>query len=357
MKIGFLLGNIDSQGGISRVTRILGHELTLNGHEIVIINYHANNEVISENIYETYILNDSFKPMRKSLFDSTAKQINRIAKESRIDKLIICGVLFFLIGSLLKVRYRQRVIFWEHANALNKDGFRFQIISRFIAARVSPIVTLSIDDSKDYIKHFRPREIHVINNPIDPIINSDKNKYRAKEKKIITVARLVKQKNIFSLIDIAYKVLSIHKDWTWDIYGDGDLRQELEAYIHIKGLENRVRLIGFVSDLYSLYNHYSIMALTSSYEGFPMSLLEGLAFGLPIISYDIKCGPSEIIADYYNGFLVEFEDRISYESKLMELMRNEILREFFSIHSYKKSENFSHIRFTNSWVNVLSGLS
>ena len=61
-----------------------------------------------------------------------------------------------------------------------------------------------------------------------------------------------------------------------------------------------MHLMGQVSDLYARYREYSMMVMTSRYEGFPMSLLEGMGNGLPLVSFDINTGPDEIIRDGEN---------------------------------------------------------
>ncbi len=123
-----------------------------------------------------------------------------------------------------------------------------------------------------------------------------------------------------------------------------------------KGIQGQFHLCGQVTDLYDRYKCYSIMVMTSLYEGFPMSLLEGLGNGLPLLSFDVPTGPSEIIDDRSNGYLINAFDEEDMEQKLLDLMENGSRRALMSIEAKKKADEFSQEEIVDQWSKVLRQL-
>ena len=107
---------------------------------------------------------------------------------------------------------------------------------------------------------------------------------------------------------VASEVLPKFPDWQWDIFGQGEDLEELIRLAKEAQIDEQMHFNGQVTDLYERYKQYSIMVMTSRYEGFPMTLLEGIGNGLPLVSFDIPTGPSEIIDDGENGYLLQEGD-------------------------------------------------
>ncbi len=138
--------------------------------------------------------------------------------------------------------------------------------------------------------------------------------------------------------------------WQLIIVGDGVLKKELESKIKALNLQESVILKPFTKQIEKEYLSASIYAMSSHFEGFPMVLLESASYGLAPISFDIKTGPSDIIADEKSGFLVVDNDLQSYANKLMLLMRDENLRENFGTKAKQLvSEKFSQKNVLELW--------
>jgi glycosyltransferase involved in cell wall biosynthesis len=231
-------------------------------------------------------------------------------KEQEIDVLIACGALFFPIAVRACKGTHVKCICWEHTDPNTGSDYRFQRLARsYGAKRSSCNVVLTKRAQKFYEAHYPKARTVQIYNPIDHKVLENAGEYRPESKKIISVGRLTYQKYFQMAVEIAAEILPMHPDWQWDIYGDGEERQELEQLIAEKGLTEQMHLMGQVSDLYNRYREYAIMVMTSRYEGFPMSLLEGMGNGLPLVSFDIDTGPDEIIRDGENGYLIPASNR------------------------------------------------
>ena len=243
---------------------------------------------------------------------------------------------------------------------LVKEGnndHRGQALARKFGIKRSDLnVVLTKRALKVFSEKYGSKNTIQIYNPIDDNLIKNVGKYKSTSHKIISVGRLSYQKNFEAAIDVASIVLKNHPDWTWDIYGKGDEKDKLQTLIDERGLSNQMFLCGQVTDLYERYNDYSIMVMTSRYEGFPMSLLEALGNGLPIVSFDVPTGPDEIIEDGINGFLIKPFEIESMASKMSVLMDNEKNRTDFSSSAINKSKDFSQREILNEWSKALCQL-
>lgn len=179
----------------------------------------------------------------------------------------------------------------------------------------------------------------VISNPIREI----KSKYIIKENIVISVGRLISSKNFDRLINIFSSIDS--NDWKLMIVG-GDSNKEnnfekLKQIIVNKNLEDKIELLGYRTDIDELLLKSKIFAFTSSSEGFPNVIGEAMSAGLPVVSYDCVAGPSDIIEEGKNGFLIPLFDDEKFEKKLRYLMENEDKRLIMGINARESIQKFS----------------
>lgn len=124
------------------------------------------------------------------------------------------------------------------------------------------------------------------------------------EKRVIAVGRYVYQKGFDLLLQAWAKIEKQCPDWQLAIYGDGN-RTPYEQQMKDLGIDDtRCHLNGPTTDIQQEYINSSIFAFSSRFEGFGMVLVEAMACGLPVISFDCPCGPKDIIQDHVDGLLV-----------------------------------------------------
>ena len=305
-----MLGGFTDNGGIGRVTSILANSLCKDQeYAIYALSffdthkqdlYHMEPEIIRNHLFADPL------NMRKAILTGGIKRLKAYLNENDIDILIACGALYYPISILACRGGKTRCICWEHSNVSNAKDHSFQLLCRrFGAKNADIVVTLTKHDQKSFTGEYGIGNVAQIYNPIDEEAIRHVKDYNESSKKILSVGRLSYQKNFELLVEIAKEILPRNPGWSWDIYGQGDLKDLLQERIVSYGLESRLTLKGQVGNLYELYNDYSMLVMTSRYEGFPMTLLEGMAFGLPLISFDILTGPNEIIRDGENGYLID----------------------------------------------------
>lgn len=170
--------------------------------------------------------------------------------------------------------------------------------------------------------------------------------------KVIAIGRYDYQKGFDRLIMAWKKVTETVSGWHLDIIGDGSKRQELQSLIQQLGMEKHISLIKPTSNIDSTYLHASILALTSHYEGLPMVLIEAQSFGLPIVAFNCKCGPTDVVTDGVDGFLVPEGDIEAFADRLLVLMQDRVLRKNMGRRAKSASSRYEEVFIMKQWMKL-----
>lgn len=127
-------------------------------------------------------------------------------------------------------------------------------------------------------------------------------------REIVFIGRIDPQKNPSHLVKAFAKVHEKHSDVVLRMVGAGNLDDQIHELVKELKLEEYVVFDGIRKDMENVYTNADIVALSSDYEGMPNCLIEAIGTGVPIVSYDCPLGPSEIIVNDVNGYLVPFHD-------------------------------------------------
>ena len=175
-------------------------------------------------------------------------------------------------------------------------------------------------------------------------------------KRIIAAGRLSWEKGYDRLIQIWEIVEKKHPDWYLDIFGNGDLRESLEAEIVKKGLHN-ITFCPSISDIDKEYAKSSICVLTSYYEGFAIVLLEAFRHGVSCVAFDCPFGPRSIIDDGNCGFLIKNGNISLFAEKVCQLIENEELRKQFSMRGVEHAKKFEVSVVMDKWKTLFEQLT
>lgn len=170
-------------------------------------------------------------------------------------------------------------------------------------------------------------------------------------KTIVYVGRLSHEKGVMRLLRIWKRISSQIEDYTLKIYGDGNMKDEMERYIHSQQL-HRVELMGFSSDLKGIYTHADLCLMTSDTEGFGMVLIEAMYYGVPCISFDCPISPKEIIADA--GVTISCFDEDAYANAVIELLNDKDKLKELQQKSIERAKDYYINKVTALWQQMLN---
>lgn len=173
---------------------------------------------------------------------------------------------------------------------------------------------------------------------------------------ISAMGRLDPQKGFDLLIEAFRDIQADHPDWHLVIFGEGTERAGLESMVKQYGLQTRVHLPGQVRTARRTLRETDLFVLSSRFEGFPNALLEAMACGLPVISFDCPSGPAEIITQGEDGILVKPEDKTELAAAMKNLMADKRRRRELAKHAVDVNRRFAAQRIMAKWDDLLESV-
>lgn len=365
MKIMFNTMNL-GKGGAERVINILAGEFS-NNNKIKIVT-HLNMPV-------EYKFNDNIEIVsieKKHRNSQICKFLSRISlnKLLRLKKEILSFKPDIIISFLPEPSFR--ILF------LKKIDKRIKKIPVIVSVRNDPEeeynnllyktimknlypyanqLVLQTNDAKQYFK----KEINYIGEVIPNPVSDEFliNRYEGeREKKIVAVGRLNKQKNYINMID-AFKIVNkTHNDYILEIYGDGFLKNDIQNYINENNLSDSIKLMGKTSNVKEAIYKATAFVMSSDYEGMPNALLEASCLGIPCVSTDCPCGgPKEILENGSCGLLVPVRDSIALANAICKLIDNPKLLIEFSKRCNENSIKYEKGRIIEMWKKIIDELN
>ena len=350
-KIAFLIPSLSS-GGAERVVVSLANKFA-NKFEVFLIVLNETKTVydVDKEVNLIY-LQEKYSPSNSLIKAITSnvifvKKIVKTARKNQIDILIgfttSVNILSIISSRFLK---RPNLISERNNPEVYVPNIFWRILRNFCYPFTNGLIVQTDVIKGFYQKIIQESKIKIIPNPIDETILSVRKDYSERENVILTVGRLDANKNQRLLIE-AFANLNV-VNWKLVIVGDGILREEYIKLTSSLGISDKVDFVGNISNVSDYYNKAKIFVFTSQSEGFPNALLEAMSFGLPCISTDCPSGPSEIIKNNENGYLIEVNNRIQLEGQMTNLMNNQRLclefsaKALLSIDKYKLQEIYKH---------------
>jgi glycosyltransferase involved in cell wall biosynthesis len=239
-------------------------------------------------------------------------------------------------------------------------GVVWETLRRHAYGHLHAVVALTHECAHWLERHSHARRVLVIPNPVVwPLSQhapqvSPATSCAPGRQILLGVGRLSDEKNFATLIAIFTRLAPLHPNWDLVILGEGAQRAALSAQVQAGGLGQRVFLPGSVGNMGDWYARASLYAMSSHFEGFPNTLVEAMAYGLPAVSFDCDTGPRDIIRHGIDGVLVAPGDIDGMASALDTLMHDSRARTRFAQRAVDARERFSIEKISRIWEAVFT---
>lgn len=251
--------------------------------------------------------------------------IRQCVKEIRPDSVLSFGEIWNSFVLLALYGLKVPVYISDRCRPNKSFGKLHDFLRKWLYPKATGVIAQTQKAKEIYTEQFHHDHVFVIGNPIRSIHVSENE---VRENVVVSVGRLIDTKHFDQLIDIFGAICS--GDWKLIIVGGDALKQKnsvtLQKKIVEQGLSDRVILAGQQKDVESYLLRSKIFAFTSSSEGFPNVIGEAMRAGLPVVAYDCIAGPSDMVIDGENGFLIPLFDQSTFKQRLSQLIKDESLR-------------------------------
>ncbi len=354
MRIVFL-AYLHGFGGAEKQNVMLANAMAERGHDVTIVSICADNNCYSLDERVKHI----FLPDRKTgvLRVLTRYQdIKKTLSEIKPDVTVNFWFQSAYMTALMKKSITGKVVYSERGDPSDKEyGGIIGVIRKLTLPRIDGFVFQSKGAQSFFNKVVQSRSV-VIPNPVF-VKADDYPEVKVRKKVIVTVGRLHPQKNQKLLVDAFAHIADCIPEYTLEIYGEGELKNELQKQIDDLNLTNRVFLKGTSKEIHRLIYDASLFVLSSDYEGLPNTLLEAMALGIPSISTDCKPGGArEIIDNNVNGIIVPVDDKHKLALGIVKILNNTKMQIEFGKKAKESAFRFLPEKIYDSWESFFENI-
>lgn len=353
-KICLLVDSLSS-GGAEKVASHMSFSLSEKGYKVTIVS--MRNEL--GYLYKGTLFNVGLIKEKHNRL-SALLLFKKYFKEQKFDVIIDHRVRNNFFKELLFSKYvfnKTQVIYCVHHYDLKFyfSYLKWPMLARLPHVKKRQLVSVCDDIKLEMAELLNLESVRVYNYVLaDEIIKRASQPHKQREfPYIISVGRLVKLKQFDILISCYAKSELPKNNIKLLILGNGSEKEKLEALISDFNLQHHVKLIPFKNNPYMLIKEARSLILSSRGEGFPMVLIEALTLSVPIIAFNCKSGPNEIIENAVNGLLVEDQNQEQLTMALNKLLLDDSFYKEIKANTNKGLEKYSEEQIIQEWINLL----
>ncbi|MDE6019661.1 MAG: glycosyltransferase family 4 protein [Ruminococcus sp.] len=320
MKIAFPV-YLHGFGGAERQVINLANQMVERGHEVhmILLSDNKINYKLSEKVELHSLLNVESRSRIKSIYNRR-KELIKVLHKLSCDVVVNFNFQSAYFLSVKKNKSIGKIIYSERADPGDKEyGGIMGLVRRYVLHKIDGYVFQS-DGAREYFKdnYIRENSIVIPNACFLKKEDLSKEVSGSRTKRIVTVGRLSLQKNQRLLIESFAKIADRYSEYDLEIYGDGDLRKDLELFVKKLKIQSRVKFKGTTSSVLSQIKDASLFVLSSDYEGIPNVLIEAMALGLPCISTDCRPGGARTLITHNKDGLITPVNDVDALAKAMD---------------------------------------
>lgn len=373
MKIVYCIPQLWNCGGMERILSIKANYLAENGYDVCFVTTcQAGKEsyfplVPSIKCYDLGINYTEIFKTKSILYQKIAYQWRQRKHKQRLEKLlhqlkadIVISPFEDEASFLVDIKDGSKKIIETHTTLLKRIQLGRKGLLKWIdiyrtkedkkKVRGFDHFVLLTEEDKELWGDI-PCPASVIPNPLTFV---SKEIAKLDNKEVIALGRLNVEKHFDALIDIWGEVSKEFPEWKLSIYGEGSYRTALEQQINRLNLNNYVFLKGATKEVPQCLLEASIFVLSSRFEGFGLALTESQTVGLPSVAFACPCGPSDIITDGQNGYLVALDDKETFAKRLKHLIAHPELRKEMGAMAKKASKRYEINQVMAQWQELFA---
>ncbi len=383
IKLLYLIPSLVNSGGMERVLTDKVNYLIKSGNYCITVlttdmkatespfyELDANVKVINLEIFFESIFNLPLLKKRKeskNLLEMYERKLSKYITDNHVDICISMGAKELEFFSKLDVPVVK--IFESHFNPTVRSSFIadhkgsslfWRILGKYRdwqylqqTKNLDQVVVLTKNAQIEWKKTHN--NVCIINNP-SPFATINYKIDDKEYKRAIAIGRLEDQKGFDLLIESWKKVYDIHPNWKLDIFGEGSKKDVLQNMISENCLDQVITLKGITRNVQQELLTSDFYVMSSRYEGLPMVLLESIANGLPLVSFDCPTGPAEIIENNDCGVLALNGNINDLSEKIIYMIESVDIRKEMSAVAIEKSKNYSIELIMGQWVDLFAEL-
>lgn len=337
IKIAFVLWTLDGMGGSEKVVYDLARKLDKKVFEVVIIGF---SDGPVKKLFQAIGAKVFSISKSKGLDLSFIGKLRTILDTEHIDVINVHHYGPFLYTSLASVGLDTSLIYTEHSRwQLEQLSLPHKVINRFLLIRTDALIAIS-KQIQDYYLHrlkLNKAKVHLIPNGIDlalyrPKANSSLRKdigIGEDEKVVGIVANLRPEKNHKLLISAFSNVVSVLPNVRLVVAGDDCMDGQVQQFALESRVSERIHFLGRRDDIPELLELFDVFCLPSIHEGMPLTVLEAMSAGVPVVGADVL-GINEVITNNANGFLFPSNDSNKLSEVIVQLLTDHNLKKRLS---------------------------
>lgn len=303
---------------------------------------------------ETHVIDESIYSLPRIIgraYQLLRKRNIGLIHSHRHKENVIGGILSKLLGVRALISTVHGLPEYLSENMGLKSRLKEELNRYVLGNWFSRIVVVSHDLEKQLkaTGRFDKCNIVIVHNGVSSLTSATQGTSTERRPQIGTAGRLVEVKDLNLFIDVAADVLQEVPNVQFRILGDGPLKQRLVERVGELGFTDSIVFEGYREDARAFYDEIDIYLNTSIHEGLPLSILEAMAKGRPVVA-PLVGGIPEIIMNRQEGFLIESRNSKDFAAKCILLLRDEKLMDTMGKNAHKKiQEEFSSVRMIQAY--------
>lgn len=304
MKIIQVIPLLDLAGAETMCENLTNGLLKL-GHEVTVVSLYNYQSPITERMQGNGI-NIVYLNKRNGIDVSTIFKLIKVFKEYEPDVVhshLYAGKYAHIAASLCRIPGK---VYTIHSIATKEAGRLNRLFNRFLFKHCNVIpVALSGEIQKSVMIEYGMESVFtpVVFNGV-PMEKCHKKKDYAGNKKLLHVGRFATAKNHEVLVKSIANLVESGHEVQLDLYGQGELEEATKDLVKKLHMENNIKFCGLTDDIYSIMEQSDIFVMPSIYEGMPMTLIEAMGTGMPILASNVG-GIPDMIENEKSGLLCE----------------------------------------------------